>query len=684
MDGVMLVGHVYPTFVTRKESVGMTQESSNHTSLSHDVFVSYASQDGAVANSIVENLEAQGLKCWIAPRDVKPGAQYADAIVRAINEAKAVVLVLSAGAMGSSHVAREVERAASKRKQIVALRMDGVPLSPQLEYFLSESQWIDVPKLGMPAALAKLKEAVGQGSTTSSQKSTSGQAIGTKTRVAVAAAVVIGVGVAAVLGFLFWRSNHGGAQPAPVAVSGPTAGAVPSVTIPDKSIAVLPFTDMSEKKDQEYFGDGMAEEIIDLLAKVPDLRVPARTSSFYFKGKQTKVSDIARELNVTNVLEGSIRRSGDRIRVTAQLVRADTGYHLWSETYDRPLDDIFKVQDEIANAVVQALQITLMGGPLTRQKGGTQNLAAYQLYLRALSSMRQNTIPSITAAREDFNQAIKLDPDFGLAWAELSRDTLLLTNNGVLSPQEGYERARQQAQQALQVSPDLAEAHATLSNIHRNFDWDWAASAAEVRLALASDPTNPIALMRAGQLAYTLGRWDEAERQLRLALVRDPLFTIVIWSLGTAQYGAGQFADADATYRRVLELAPGFNFTRSYLGKTLLAEGKPEAALAMLQQANETDRQKYMPIVLQAAGRQAESDEALKVLITKFADTQAYDVAMNYAYRGDKTLAFQWLDRAYEQRDQDLREIIGERLFKNIADDPRYRAFLKKMNLPND
>jgi TolB-like protein/DNA-binding winged helix-turn-helix (wHTH) protein/Tfp pilus assembly protein PilF len=486
----------------------------------------------------------------------------------------------------------------------------------------------------------------------------------------IAVFVVVLVAVGWLLATKFWI-----AQPKPTSIT--------AAVVAERSIAVLPFVDMSEKKDQEYFGDGMAEEIIDLLTKVPDLRVPGRTSSFYFKGKQTKVPDIARELSVTNVLEGSIRRSGTRIRVTAQLVRADTGYHLWSETYDRPLDDIFKVQDDIANAVVQALQITLMGGPLTRQKGGTQNLEAYQLYLRARNSVGQNTVQSLTAAREDFDRAIKLDPDFGLAWAELSRETLLLTNNGVFSPREGYERARQQAQHALLLSPDVSEAHSTLANVYRNYDWDWAASAAEVRLALASDPTNPTALMRAGQLAYTLGHWDDAERQLSLALVRDPLNTIVIVSLGIAQYSAGRFADADATYRRLLELAPDFSLGRSLLGKTLLAEGKPEAALAMLREDDEFARQGYLAIVLQAAGRQAESDEALKVLITKFADTKAYFVAMTYAYRDDRDLAFQWLERAHEQRDQAFREFVGERLFKNIEDDPRYKAFLRKMNLPD-
>jgi TolB-like protein/Tfp pilus assembly protein PilF len=635
------------------------------------VFVSYASQDAAVANSIVEHLEQRGLKCWIAPRDVKPGSVYADAIVRAINDAKALVLILSARATASSHVGREVERAAAKRKPIIPFRLDGAALNPELEYFLSNSQWIDVPKLGMPAALTKLAEAVGHVSPVSPQAVPPvPRSDGVRKRAVLVAAAVIGISAAVGTGVRFWHQSGGGVQSPAVAA------------ITDKSIAVLPFTDMSEKKDQEYFGDGMAEEIINMLAQVPNLHVPARTSSFFFKGKSIKIADIARELGVADVLEGSIRRSGNQIRVTAQLVRADNGYHLWSKTYDRPIDDMFKVQDEIANAVVQALQITLLGGPLTRQKGGTQNLDAYQVYLRGLSSMWQNTVPSLTAAREDFDRAIKLDPDFGLGWAELSRDTLFLTNNGIFSPKEGYERARQEALHALQLSPDLSEAHSTLANVHRNYDWDWASSEAEVRQALASDPTNPTALMRAGQLSYTLGRWEDAQRQLQSALVRDPFLTIAIWSLGTAQYGAGHFADADATYRRLLDIAPGFFGGRSFLGKTLLAEGKPEAAVAMLQQANEDARQEFLPIVLQAAGRQAESDAALKTLITKFADTQAYYVAMTYAYRGDRALAFQWLDRAYEQRDQGFNTFVGEPLFKNIEGDPRYKAFLKKMNLP--
>jgi len=208
----------------------------------------------------------------------------------------------------------------------------------------------------------------------------------------------------------FWLSRRSATEHEATPVAAQSSAAAPAVpAISDKSIAVLPFADMSEKHDQECFADGMAEEIIDLLTKVPNLHVPARTSSFYFKGKQTKILDIARELSVANVLEGSIRRSGNQLRVTAQLIRADSGFHLWSETYDRNLSDVFKVQDDIANAVVQAFQISLMGGPLTRQKGGTQNLEAYELYLRATKAFWQNSKESTDAASADIERAVELN-----------------------------------------------------------------------------------------------------------------------------------------------------------------------------------------------------------------------------------------------------------------------------------
>jgi len=227
------------------------------------VFISYASQDADTANQICRSLESQGTSCWIAPRDVKPGAQYADAIVRAITEAKAVVLVLSGGAVASAHVGREVERAASKRKPIIAYRVDLAPLSAALEYFLSQSQWIDVPALGMKAALVKLAEAVGHRSVSAPQAIETRKSMRLRKRIVIAAAVVVAVGVLVAAGVRYSLLGH--------------KTATVAATTADKSIAVLPFVDMSEKRDQEYFGDGMAEEILDLLAKVPGLTVIGRT-----------------------------------------------------------------------------------------------------------------------------------------------------------------------------------------------------------------------------------------------------------------------------------------------------------------------------------------------------------------------------------------------------------------------
>jgi TolB-like protein len=661
-----------------------------------DVFVSYASQDAAVAMALVEALERRGLTCWIAPRNVVPGSLYADGIVRAISSAQLFALLLSEHAIASPHVGKEIERASSKRRPIIALHTDSAPLTPAFEYFLSESQWIELTAGAEDAAAAKLAAAMpGYRSRTlapdphAPPDAHAARPAARRSRVrALGAAGVAALALAlAYFAFDNYRLSRRAAVERPVATATPPAAAPASTTaaaaISEKSIAVLPFADMSERQDQQYLADGMAEEIINLLAKVADLHVPARTSSFYFKGKSTKVPDIARELQVAHVLEGSVRRSGDHLRVTAQLVRADNGYHLWSETYDRNVHDIFKVQDEIANAVVQALQITLLGGPLARRRGGTENLEAYQLFLRGLSSEWEDTRPALLAARDYFERAIKLDPQFGLAWAELSRATALLGEAGAMPPNQAYESSRQFAQHALRVSPDLAEAHAFLLYVHRVCDWDWTAAELESRRALALDPTDPTALMLAGALARTLGRWTEAERHNRAALVRDPLFTIAYWQLGLTLYGAGRNEDAAAAYRKLMEIAPSFSGVHAALAVTLLAEGNREAADAMVRKETaEEYRLGYGSIVLQAAGHQAEADEALQTLVARRADTDAYYVAMTHAYRGDHDRALEWLERAYRQREASIVNIVAEPLFRNLAGDPRYKAFLRKLNLP--
>ena len=453
--------------------------------------------------------------------------------------------------------------------------------------------------------------------------------------------------------------------------------------VPDKSIAVLPFVDMSENHDQEYFGDGMVEEIIERLSKVPALHVPARASSFYFKGKSTRLADIARELRVANIMEGSVRKSGDHLRIGAQMVRIKDGYTVWSQSFDRRLKDVFKIQDEIATAVAAALQITLSGGPLTREQGGTQNLEAYQLCLRAVSNLRENTRETIKNARSQLEQALKLDPTFGLAWYWLSETWVIKTEIGDVTPSDGFERARHFATRAIAVSPGIAEPHKALAYVYRSYDWNWTAANAELQRALALNSGNPEAVMLAGQLAQTLGRRDEAERLLRAALVRDPLFSWGLFNLGNAQYVAGRYTGAEATFRRVLAVAPNFAWTRAWLAKTLLAESKPREALDVLKPTiNDDFALLYSPVILLANARQAEAEAAVQRLVSQQGAVSAFYVAQYYAYANDKERAMYWLERAYNQKDVGLVDIVGEPLFKNLTNDPRYKAFLRKMNLP--
>ena len=287
-------------------------------------------------------------------------------------------------------------------------------------------------------------------------------------------------------GGIFWLYDRGreasersAAQDTATAVSADVAVPAPDA----KSIAVLPFADMSPKKDQDYMADGLAEELLNLLANAPDLKVIARTSSFAFKGEKLPIAEIARKLNVAHVLEGSVRTAGDQIRVTAQLIHAADSTHLWSETYDRKLNDIFAVQDEIADAIAQALQIKLAGGSLTRREGGTQNLEAYQLYLRAVQAGDENSKASVEAAEEYLERAIKLDPNYAKAWNALGSNFVGKAELGMIDTVEGFERARKLIQHALSLSPDLPDAIASLAYINLTFEWDFAATEAGVKRA---------------------------------------------------------------------------------------------------------------------------------------------------------------------------------------------------------
>jgi TolB-like protein len=636
--------------------------------------VSYASQDAAVANSIVENLERYGLKCWIAPRDVKPGAEYADAIVRAINDAKAIVLVMSAGAVASAHVGREVERAASKRKSIIAFRIDVAPLSAALEYFLSQSQWIDVPALGMKAALARLTDAIASGSTISAGSSPPDRRNPKRTARRVVAVAVIVIVVGAVLAG-WWRSWTGNRPASPqLAVN----------AISDKSIAVLPFVDMSEKKDQEYFADGMADEIIDLLVKIPGLKIIGRTSSFQFKGKTGDLRSIGTQLGVAYVLEGSVRKSTDRLRVTAQLIDTRDGTHLWSQTYDRNLSEVLKMQDEIAASLVRALQLEVSGYLIT-SRPALRSTEAYGLFLQGLHAIDRYDQQGFEQAVSYFQRALDLDPTFapGAVGSAIAYDNL--AEFLIVPPAVAFEKARQGAEHTLRLDPNLAVAHAMLGVVHNVYDWDWPAGDREIKLARTLAPNDSFILLLAGEHSLLLGQWDDALQLMNLSLELDPLNPSAYEILSFVQIRRGRLAEAEAAIRRTLEISPTYGFAHYNLAVVLIARGKPELASAeCLKEPDERSRLLGSAITYFAMGAKADSNTALARWVKVAAKDFAYLTATIYAFRGESDEAFKWLDRAYAQKDASLAYIKGDPLLKKIEGDPRYKAFLKKMNLPYD
>ena len=659
-----------------------------------DVFISYASQDAAIADAIVAALERHGVACWIAPRDVTPGEFYADAIVRALNEARILVLVLTENAVTSPHVLREVERTSAKRHAIVSLRLTSVSLPPALEYFLSASHWLDASASGINSAMPKLVESVKRliaprsGVAPSRTGDTIKPAVdlfppppGTKqSQRPNSALITIGAVIAVVVGYLvvdrLWVAKHSASGPPVAAVAAKLAPPAPAIS--ERSVAVLPFVDMSEKKDQEYFADGLAEELLNLLSQLPDLHVAARTSAFSFKGKSEDIPTIGRKLLVANVLEGSVRRAGARLRITAQLVRADNGYHLWSQTYDRKLDDVFKVEDEIAAAVVKALKVSLLERELPQAR--QTNPKTYALHMQAQYLNAQGTAKSLEQAISLYQQAVTIDPTYTPAWAGLARVYVNQANRGMRPVDDGFRLAREAAEKALAIDPGFAAAYARLGDISLNYDRDLVVAARSIERALALEPTNYASIFSAASLVSCLGRVREAVRLFEYLAAHDPANPSAHVNLGVAYFEAGRFEDAITSFRTAQSLSPRFDGLQYSIGIAQLIKGDREGALATIQQEqSETWRLIGLAMAYHSIGKAAESDTAVTELISRYGQEWPYNIAYVMAWRGEADRAFEWLDRAAAAKDTGLTQIIDEPSFKRIHTDPRWLAFLKKI-----
>ncbi|MGO9266744.1 MAG: TIR domain-containing protein [Candidatus Binataceae bacterium] len=657
-----------------------------------DVFISYASQDAAIATIVVETLERGGVACWIAPRDVTPGAFYADEIVHAIDAAKAIVLILSNNAADSQHVLREVEHAASRRHPVVSLRVDQAPLPAGLGYFLNTSQWLDASggeiARSMPKLIAAVRVAIQAPVVTPQAALTPrGPAPSLPARpaknTAIIVASLIGLVIAGFAVDRLWISSRRAASSSVQTAAVPAPASAPAApAIPEKSVAVLPFVDMSEKKDQEYFSDGLSEELIDRLAHTADLKVIARTSSFQFKGKNEDMRTIGQRLGVANLLEGSVRKSGKTMRITAQLIKVSDGSHLWSQSYDRDVHDIFKVQDEIAIAVVTALQATI-----TKSKSPSNdkpvNIEAYNAVLRGRYLFRKQTKQDTERGISMLQEAIRLDPTYAATWAALALGYNSLLIGGWVAPKAAYTAARKAVDRALAIDPNLASAHDVLSILEWNYNHDVVASEAEFRRARELEPDPASDADNVATLAAIAGQLDEAIRSFQKEVKYDPLDPMTLGALATALLAANRLPEAERVARSLLELEPNVAGGHCLLGEVLLAENKPEAAFAVMsEEPDEGSRITCLPQAMWELGRRAEADAMLAKAENKYGSSLAYWLAETYAVRDDKNAAFKWLARADENHESYLMNLKWDPWLNNLHGDPRFTAWLRKLNLP--
>jgi len=487
------------------------------------------------------------------------------------------------------------------------------------------------------------------------------------------------------------KVSRGRAAPEPVARAAPAAGPL------EKSIAVVPLANMSADPENEYFSDGMTEEIINALAKVTGLQVASRTSSFSLKGKDLDVREIGERLGVATVLEGSVRKAGKRIRITAQLINVANGYHLWSETYDRQLEDVFAIQDDISRAIVEALKVRLVGdGSTPLVVPTTANIDAYTLYLKGrfffntLGGGEQFTEPDIRRSLDLYEEALKHDPAFARAYAGIANSWSFLADDWV-PPTEAYPRAKAAAIRALELDPALPEAHSALGRILGWFDWDFAAGQQELRRVLVTNPNDADAHFGLGTLLPTTAQYEEAVTEMRRALELDPLAASVSRWLARLLLYARRFDESIEQSAKTLEIDD--TFSRAYLdmGHAYLAQGRRQQALDAYRrgQALEGSVVSYNAYDARALAAMGKEDDARKVLAemeerARRRYIRGEVVAIGYAALGDSDRAFAWLEKAVEARSAGLIYLHVDPAYDPIRGDPRFAAYLEKMGLPVD
>jgi TolB-like protein/tetratricopeptide (TPR) repeat protein len=657
------------------------------------VFLSYASQDAEAAQRICDALRAVGIEVWFDKSELRGGDAWDQSIRRQIKNCALFIPVVSRHTheRAEGYFRLEWKLAIDRSHLITATKAFLLPVAiddtpdedEQVPDRFRELQWTRLPVGETPPAFVERVQRLLSGETsiparvhaaTGAVPAIGGRApaSGWLRRALPVAVVVLLLGAVAYLTIQRpWIS-----KPAPSAAFAP----------PPHSIAVLPFVNLSADKEQEYFSDGLTEELLNSLAEINELQVAARTSAFSFKGTNTDIGTIARKLNVGAVLEGSVRRSGHTIRITAQLINAVTGFDLWSKSYDRDLGDVLKLQTEIATAVASALKVTLLGDVATKiELGGTRNPAAFDAYLRGAKVVSsRHEAKDLLAAIAAYTEAIHLDPHYALAFAGRSIALSLYAGEAATGAavREDLVKAQADAREALALTPDLAQAHLALAFVSDN-TLDFAQANDEYERALALAPGNAQILRNGGLFAAYMGHFDAGVVGARRAVVLDPLAPYSHSLLGGALYTARRYQEAVAAWAEVISLDPDFQAT--YVGRGFAYYGLGDLESARTSCETKPDywgSQVCLAVIYDKLGRHADAEAELAKLKAALGDAAAYQYTQIYAQWGNRAQALQWLETALRLRDPGLEHVKTDPLLDPLRQEPRFQAIERELKFP--
>jgi TolB-like protein/tetratricopeptide (TPR) repeat protein len=686
------------------------------------VFLSYAREDTLAAQRITEALRAGGIEVWFDQSELRGGDAWDQQIRRQIKECALFVAIISAHTQERTEGYFRLEwHLAEQRTYLMAqdqpfllpIVVDATPdAAARVPERFRERQWTRLPGgltppeftervqrlLGMPQKNASQDHAASPVVTPSDRATGSGH---TAPRQSVATPrsrwlLPAGIALAAGIGLALWWSakKPDTSVSAPEAQTLPRQGAEPvagSASENEKSVAVLAFGNLSDDKDNEYFSDGISEELLNVLQKIPGLHVAARASAFSFKGKNATAQEIGAKLGVANLVEGSVQRIGSRVKVNASLSRVATGEELWSRSYTREVKDVFALQEQLALAIVGELRGRLPGGESTAAvkaavKGGTSNPEAYQQYLQGRFYLNRFAEKPMRTAVDYFQKAVRLDPSFALGWAGLAHAHAWMCEFSTNAAGVGFNAhltsAREAVARALALEPNLPEALSARAEIQLAVDFDWAGSAESLRRARELAPADPDLLVLASHLARAQGKLAISTDLLRQAVALDPVKPSALTTLAFGLVLSRQFVEARELYRRVQELNPAIPWAYAGPAYSYLLEKNYDTALSVVQsESAEWARLLIVSMARWGQGRVAESNAAVDELIRTSADTAAYQIAEAYAFRGDRDRSFQWLERARRQHDGGLLLVAHDPVLQQLSADTRWPAFLKSMGL---